>query len=87
MITIVLVLASVCLLAVNSFAKQDGLETSGSFKARDHWSRGDVSGLTALAETLGSEWRGGLLILRDGVLEPIDRDRGLWAVPAPRWFA
>ena len=45
---------------------------------------GDCSGLRALAETLGSEWAGGLVVHRGEDLEEVAP--GQWAVPAHRLF-
>ena len=45
---------------------------------------GDCSGLRALAETLGEEWVGGLVVHRGEDLAELAH--GFWAVPAHRLF-
>ena len=53
-------------------------------KNRARVGRTDCTGLRALAEALGDEWAGGLVVHRGGALEELAP--GLWAVPAHRLF-
>lgn len=53
-------------------------------KNRVRVGRTDCTGLRALAETLGDEWAGGLVVHRGEALEELGP--GLWAVPAHRLF-
>lgn len=68
----------------------DLLITTGSgiigieIKNRARVRAADGSGLRALAQTLGDEWAGGLVVHRGEDLEELAP--GLWAVPAHRLF-
>ena len=53
-------------------------------KNRARVTPGDCSGLRVLAEALGEEWVGGLVVHRGEELAPLGP--GLWAVPAHRLF-
>jgi predicted AAA+ superfamily ATPase len=55
-------------------------------KARQAVRSADLRGLRAFADALGSEWRGGIVLYRGGVLHPVDPEHDIWAVPAHRLF-
>jgi len=46
----------------------------------------DLRSLKAVADALGERWRGGGVIYRGATIEPLDRARGLWAIPVHRLF-
>jgi uncharacterized protein len=44
----------------------------------------DLRGLRALAQSLGREWSGGIVVTRGGALRQLDEEARLWAVPVER---
>jgi predicted AAA+ superfamily ATPase len=53
-------------------------------KNRQRVSVRDASALLAVAGALGAEWRGGLVVYRGRVIEPLVPEADVWAMPAHR---
>ena len=57
---------------------------AAEIKQRATVTRRDTRGLRSVAEGLGSEWGGGLVIYGGRTIEQLDAEHDLWAVPAHR---
>ena len=53
-------------------------------KNRDKVAASDMRALRSLADHLGSEWLGGIIVYRGSQIEPISREAQIWAAPAHR---
>ena len=68
--------------AVETSAGLLGVEVKNRVEVRAR----DGRTLAGLAEALGPEWRGGLVVYRGARLHPLRPDLGIWAMPAHRLF-
>lgn len=55
-------------------------------KQRASLSTRESANLRKLADALGPQWRGGVVVYAGDELRPIDVDHDIWAMPAPRLF-